>query len=50
MEARLRQLRDKYTRDPAALKKFAEAQQEIDLYRAYPDAYGYVFYVARAAG
>ncbi len=47
IEDRLRGLRAKYATDPAALEMINGEQQEIDLFRAYPDSYGYVFYVMR---
>jgi hypothetical protein len=33
--------------DPIARQSIAATQEEIDLYRKYPDVYGYVFYVMR---
>lgn len=45
VEIRLRNLRDKYAADPGALEMINSEQQEIDLFRAYPESYGYVFYV-----
>lgn len=49
MEVRLARLRHKYANDAAALGVIAESQREIDLARAWPGIYGYVFYVARRA-
>ena len=49
LQARLAELRQTYAGDAAALAVIAESQREIDLYRAYPDCYGYVFYAARKA-
>ena len=48
-EQRLAELRQKYAHDDDAevLSALDEAQREYDLYRAYHDAYGYVFYVMR---
>jgi SAM-dependent methyltransferase len=47
MEARLRTLRDRYQHDDEALEVIASSQQQIDLYRRFPQSYGYVFYVLR---
>lgn len=45
LEKRLARLHDKYQDNPEALSFLAGEQQEIDLYREYSAAYGYVFYV-----
>jgi serine/threonine-protein kinase HipA len=34
--------------DPAQAAVIAETEREIDLYRRYHEAYGYVFYLMRA--
>ena len=47
LERRLKKLRIEYKDNPEALTKFASVQAEIDLYRKFPDYYGYVFYIAR---
>jgi ubiquinone/menaquinone biosynthesis C-methylase UbiE len=47
MVTRLARLRVKYADDAAALAVITESQREIDLYRNWPEAYGYVFYTAR---
>jgi serine/threonine-protein kinase HipA len=36
--------------DPELAAVIAETRREIDLFRRYGDAYGYVFYLMRAAG
>jgi SAM-dependent methyltransferase len=41
------ELREKYAADREALATLDEMQREHDLFRAYHDAYGYVFYVTR---
>jgi SAM-dependent methyltransferase len=46
-ERRVEELREKYAGDNEALATLDEMQREYDLFRACPDAYGYVFYVMR---
>jgi ubiquinone/menaquinone biosynthesis C-methylase UbiE len=46
-ERRVEELREKYAEDRDALATLDEASREHDLFRAYHDAYGYVFYVMR---
>jgi hypothetical protein len=46
-EQRVEELREKYTDDAEVLATLDEAQREHDLFRAYHDSYGYVFYVMR---
>ncbi len=45
MEARITELRKQYAGNAAALKDLDAEQREIDVYRLYSDAYGYVFYL-----
>jgi ubiquinone/menaquinone biosynthesis C-methylase UbiE len=45
MEARVAELRKQYAGNAAALKDLDAEQREIDVYRRYSDAYGYVFYL-----
>lgn len=45
LEKRLRQMRIKYLDNDQALELVEFVQLEIDLYRKYPDFYGYVFYI-----
>lgn len=47
LEARLPELRDRYAGEEAALSVVEATAREIDMRRRFPDAYGYVFYVAR---
>ncbi len=52
LEGRLRELRQAYpedpvTKDPAIQSQLADAQREIDIFRAHSASYGYVFYVMR---
>lgn len=47
LERRLASLRQRHAGDEKALRLLEDAQREIDLYRAYPSYYGYVFYVLR---
>jgi serine/threonine-protein kinase HipA len=49
LEPRIAALRARCAGDVAALSALANAQDEIDLFRAHPGAYGYVFFVARRA-
>ncbi len=42
---RMDSLRQQYRDDPARLEVINQQQREVDLYRAYPDQYGYEFYV-----
>jgi ubiquinone/menaquinone biosynthesis C-methylase UbiE len=46
-ERRVEELREKYAADPEALATLDETTREHDVFRAYHDAYGYVFYVMR---
>jgi SAM-dependent methyltransferase len=46
-QRRVEELREKYSDDRYVLATLDEVQREHDLYRAYSDAYGYVFYVMR---
>src|SRR5579862_4827244 len=46
-ERRVEELREKYADDREALATLDETSREHDLFRAYHDAYGYVFYVMR---
>jgi SAM-dependent methyltransferase len=46
-ERRVEELREKYAGDSAVLATLDDVQSEYDLFRACPDAYGYVFYVMR---
>jgi SAM-dependent methyltransferase len=46
LERRVSALRQKYADRPEALAIIESEQWEIDLYRQYSDAYGYVFYLA----
>jgi len=45
LEARVRALRQKYAGDSEAEAELDETEKEIDFYRRYSHAYGYVFYV-----
>ncbi len=45
MEKRIADLRRAHQNDAAAIKALDEEQAEIDIYRRFHDAYGYVFYV-----
>ncbi len=45
LEARIAELRKQYAGKAAALKDLDAEQREIDVYRRYSDAYGYVFYL-----
>jgi SAM-dependent methyltransferase len=49
LERRIAALRARRESDVDALTALTHAQDEIDLKRAHPDAYGYVFFVARRA-
>ncbi|MBU2488436.1 MAG: class I SAM-dependent methyltransferase [Proteobacteria bacterium] len=49
MEMRLSAFAEKYRDDGKAMELIRHLQQEIEMYRKYPDAYGYVFYVAQFA-
>ncbi|MGA9721895.1 MAG: methyltransferase domain-containing protein [Candidatus Binatus sp.] len=46
-ERRVEELREKYADDPDVLATLDEHRREHDLFRAYHNAYGYVFYVMR---
>ena len=50
LEPRIARLRAQVAGEPAACAALDASQREIDLRRHYPDAYGYVFYVALRAG
>ena len=45
MEKRISELREQHSQEPAIVEALEGEQKEIDLYRRYSDAYGYVFYV-----
>ena len=45
IEARLRELSDKYQDNPAALQAFEEEEKEIEIFKKYSSYYSYVFYV-----
>jgi SAM-dependent methyltransferase len=47
LEARLPEVRTKYADDADALEMVEATQREIDIRRAFGDAYGYAFFVAR---
>ena len=47
MEQRISELREKHSAEPTILEVLDGEQKEIDLFRRYADAYGYVFYVMR---
>ena len=47
LEQRLDLLRNEHQRDADALRIIADTQEQIDLFRTYFYAYGYVFYVLR---
>jgi len=46
-EARVLELRAKYAGDPRTCETLDNLRREYDLFRAYSDRYGYVFYVMR---
>src|SRR5262245_35635208 len=48
--ARIESLRDEAARDPELATAIAEHESEIDLREHHGDAYGYVFFILRAAG
>jgi len=50
LRLRLAMLREKYRDNLEALTQLTEAQREIDLYSAYSQYYGYVFYVMQKQG
>lgn len=50
LEARIRELRQKYAGDAEAQAELDETEQEIDFYRRYARTYGYVFYVMQKPG
>jgi hypothetical protein len=50
LEDNLSVLREKYRDRPTALQAMAGTQQEIDMYRAYADFYGYVFFIMQKDG
>jgi len=50
LEAKLPTLRARYAGDDAALAVVAGSEREIEMRRRFRDAYGYVFFVARAPG
>ncbi|MGH9462974.1 MAG: class I SAM-dependent methyltransferase [Vicinamibacteria bacterium] len=45
MEERISDLKRRYVSEPAILETLREEQKEIDLYRRYSNAYGYVFFI-----
>ncbi len=47
LETKLPGLRASYARDPEALSVVAASEREIAMRRAYPEWYGYAFFVAR---
>lgn len=47
LENRLVKMREKYIENESALETIEFVQLEIDLYRKYPDFYGYVFYIMK---
>jgi SAM-dependent methyltransferase len=47
LERRIRELREKYVGDAAALATLDEEQREIDMYRKYQQWYGSVFFVVQ---
>lgn len=47
LEERLATMREKYIENESALETIEFVQLEIDLYRKYPDFYGYVFYIMK---
>lgn len=47
IEKKLPVLREKYANDPAALEVVAMHEMEIEMFKKYPEYYGYVFYVLR---
>jgi len=49
LEPRIASLRARIAGNPAASASLDASQREIALRRAFPDAYGYIFYVARRA-
>lgn len=49
IEAKLPSLRAAHGADPAYARRIREAEDEIDLYRRYSHAYGYLFVVLRLA-
>jgi SAM-dependent methyltransferase len=48
LERRLLPLRDRYAEDADGTAQLNEVAQQIDLYRRYPDCYGYVFYAMQS--
>lgn len=47
LENRLIEMREKYLENESALELIEFVQLEIDMYRKYPDFYGYVFFIMR---
>lgn len=47
LEPRLHRLQEKYSNDPEALDIIEQHQIEIEMYRKYPQYYGYEFYIVR---
>lgn len=47
MEKRIAELRKKHAGNAEALAVFARCQNEIDIFRKYPDHYGYAFFIMR---
>lgn len=50
LEERLKSLRSKYAEDDQVLELIEYVQLEIELYRKYPDYYGYVFFIMQKPG
>ena len=47
MIPRLNELKDKYAGSGADLTDIYAHENEIEMFRKYPDYYGYVFYIMR---
>ncbi len=47
LDRRQAELAEKYRDDPSAIEALGEHRQELDLFRRFSSAYGYVFYVLR---
>jgi len=46
-ESRVEELREKYASDTDTLATLADVAREYEIFRNYPESYGYVFYVMR---